>query len=188
MLRIEVDGHFHGGKPIKPWVAEIGKPSPRYGLERTFLDPMNDYRHARRAWSGNLYGKIATFPLREGRLYEVARCRGRSSKRYFAREFYLIEDRKMVERTPEEALAHADGGGAAAPLRVRESADSWVAAVTGLGTPSRLGYVLVDGVRRYRLRDGVHEVVEDGQRRLVGVRDGAILNLSDHEAMAWLAR
>lgn len=186
MLRIEVDGHFHGGRPIQPWVAEIGKPCPRYGLERSFVTPMNDWRNARRAWSGNLYGKVATYPLHEGRLYEVARARGSSSKRHLARQFYWVDRGKMHERTPDEALEIADGGGAATTLRVRESPDSWVAHVAGLGTPTRLGYVLVDGVRRYRVRDGVHEVVEDGVRRLVGIRDNVIHELTEPEALTWL--
>jgi len=81
-LRIEVDGHFHGGPPVKPWVAEITGTCPRYGLARDFIRPMNDWAGARVAWSGNTYGVIATFPLREGRLYEVQRCEGNSSKRH----------------------------------------------------------------------------------------------------------
>ena len=187
ILRIEVDGHHHGGPPIKPWVAEITGTCPRYGLQRTFITPMNDWRDARRAWSGNVYGKIATFPLREGRLYEVARARGNSSRRHLVREFYVVEGGKRVKRTPDEALSVADGGGPATLLRIQENERTWVARVAGLGTPERIGFVLVDNLRRYRLRDGVHEVVEDGVQRLVGVRDGSVTSLTDQEAMAWLA-
>lgn len=192
ILRIEVDGHHHGGPPLKPWVAEITGTCPRYGLAREFVRAMNDWRDARKAWSGNVYGKVATFPLREGRLYEIARARGRSSRRYLAREFYIVERGKRVRRTPDEALAIADGGGPATLLKVDEpgvgeSERTWVARVTGLGTPERLGFVLVDGERWYRLRVGVHEVVEAGARRLVGVRDSAVLEIDEQEAMAWLS-
>lgn len=187
ILRIEVDGHFHGGAPPKPWVAEIGAPCPRYGLQRAFVTPMNDWREARRAWSGNLYGKVATFALREGRLYEVSRCRGTSSRRHVVREFRWVENGKLHARTPDEALAHADGGAPAHLLKVRESDATWVAEIAGLGTPSRLGFVLVDGVRRYRVRDGrVYEVVEDGAARIIGVRDGAVEELTTQEALSWL--
>ncbi|HEU4732408.1 MAG TPA: hypothetical protein VFT22_31150 [Kofleriaceae bacterium] len=55
MLRIEVDGHFHGGPPPKPWVARIHGPSEQYGLAREFIRAMNDWKDAHRAWSGNLW-------------------------------------------------------------------------------------------------------------------------------------
>ena len=188
ILRIEIDGHNKGrSTPLRPWVAEITGTSSLYGLSREFIRGMTDWKGARRAWSGNIYGRVATFPLREGRLYEVARARGSSSRRHLAREFCLVEDGKRRELMPDEALAIADGGGPATALIVRESGQTWVAKVDGLGTPECLGFVLVDGTRRYRLHDGVHEVVEAGARRLVGVRDGAVVALTEQEAMAWLA-
>lgn len=68
---------------------------------------LRDYRNAHVAWSGNVYGVVATFALWEGRLYEVARCRGRPSKRVFVREFFFVEGGKMHERTADEALSYA---------------------------------------------------------------------------------
>ena len=202
MLRLEVDGHFHGGPPVKPWVARIGLPSERWGLEREFIQPMNDWKSARRANSGNLYGVVATFVLREGELYEVQRCRGNSSKRHVVREFRWIEGGKQHERTPDEALAWAEAQAEpkradepAVVLRVRETQDRpWVAEVTGIGTPKRLGFV-VDasaGERRYRVREGhLYEVREidarDRERRsIVQAVSGSLVYLSQEEAFAWL--
>ncbi len=189
ILKIEIDGHFHGSSDVpKPWVAEIGKPCPRYGLERTFVQTMNDWSGARRAWSGNVYGRVAHFPLRDGKLYEVSRCRGNSSKRYVAREFVAIERGKRVEVTADEALARADGGKPSVLCRVPEDRDnaSWVAQVTGLGTPPRLGWVVVGESRHYRLRSGLFEVVERERRRFVASDGQSIEALSEKEALAWL--
>lgn len=191
ILKIEIDGHFHGSSDVpKPWVAEIGGTCPRYGLKREFVQTMNDWAGAHRAWSGNIYGRVAHFPLRDGNLYEVSRCRGKSSKRYVAREFVAVEGGKRVALTPDEALARSDGGGHAATHRIPEDLDdtSWVAEVTGLGTPRRLGFVVVDGSRRYRLRAGLHEVVERDSRRFVASDGQAIQTLSEKEAVAWLSQ
>lgn len=191
ILKIEIDGHFHGSSDVpKPWVAEIGKPCPRYGIERSFVQTMNDWSGARRAWSGNVYGRVAHFPLREGNLYEVSRLRGKSSKRYVSREFVAIEQGKRVELTPDEALARADGGGAAALCRLPEDlkGTSWIAEVTGLGTPRRLGFVVVDGHRRYRLHAGLYEVVEREARRFVASDGQSLQPLSEKEAVTWLSQ
>jgi hypothetical protein len=187
LYRIEIDGHFHGGPPPRTWVAEIGGTDTRFGLQRTFVQPLNDWARAHRAWSGNVYGVVSTFPLRNGRVYEVGRCRGKPSKRYFAREFCRVEGRHMESITPEEALAHADGGGPATLLHVDESTETWTARVKGLGTPVRLGFVLTNSQRTYRLREeGVYEVVECGRRRLVGMRDGLVHELAEQEALRWI--
>lgn len=113
LLQIEEDGHIHGHRPPKPWVAEITGLHERYGLSRVFVKGLRDYRDARVAWSGNTYGVVATFPLRDGRLYEVSRCEGKSSKRLVTRRFYLVEDGQMHEKTPEEVLAWLHGEKAA---------------------------------------------------------------------------
>lgn len=189
VMKIEIDGHFHGSADVpKPWVAQIGAPCPRYGLERTFVQTMNDWSEARRAWSGNVYGRVAHFPLRDGNLYEVSRLRGTSSSRHVAREFVVIEHGKRVALTPEEALARADGGRQAAPLRIPEDTErtSWVAEIAGLGTPRQLGFVVVDGSRRYRLRAGLHEIVQRGTRRFASSDGRDIKALSETEAFAWL--
>lgn len=196
LLRIEVDGHFHGGEPVKPWVARITGTDAKYGLARDFIRPMNDWRDAHKAWSGNVYGVVATFPLRDGNMYEVQRCRGNSSKRHVVREFVWIDGGRQHKRTPEQALAHAEGDdGPAAIVELHDSDPDdlpYVAHVKGLGTPERLGFVLVDGERRYRLRDGrlyeVHSV--DGRDAHRGpfavVQNGRVVSMPEKEALAWL--
>lgn len=107
ILKIEEDGHLHGGPAPRPWCAEITGLDPKYGLARSFVKALRDYKDAHRAWSGNVYGVIAHFPLHEGKLYEVSRLRGRPSKRYVSREFIFVEGGEMREKTPDEALAIA---------------------------------------------------------------------------------
>lgn len=190
LLRIEIDGHFHGSPEVpKPWVAEITGPDPKFGLSRKFLDPMNDWTDAHRACSGNLYGRVAQFALRDGNLYEVSRLKGRASKRYVAREFIAVKNCKRVGVEPEEALARVDGGGQACIVEIPEDRDgtSWVSEVTGLGTPSRLGFVVVDSVRKYRCRDGIYELVERGDRRLIHVRDMSVRPVTEREAITLLS-
>lgn len=193
MLSIEIDGHFHGGKPLRPWAARITGPCQKYGLAREFVEPLNEWRDARTTWSGRTYGVVANFPLREREMYEIGRCRGKSSKRYFAREFYWVESGEMEKRSPDDALAWAEGVDrpelAASPavmLPVRE--DAAVAEVVGVGTPRAMGFVLVDGQRRYRLHEGrIYEVDEADFRRLVTVRHGAVAPINPMEALRWLA-
>lgn len=116
ILKIELDGHFHGSPDVpRPWVAQITGADPKYGLARTFVDAKNDWSQASRARSGNIYGRVACFPLRDGNLYEVQRCRGSSSKRHVVREFLAIEGGKRVPLEPLEALARLDGGGSVPP-------------------------------------------------------------------------
>lgn len=189
ILSIEIDGHFHGSADVpKPWVAHVGGPCPKWGLERKFVKAMNDWADAKRAWSGNIYGVTARFPLRDGNLYEVSRLRGSSSKRRVAREFIAIERGKQLKLEPLEALARVDGGGDAAVLSIGEDRDgrSWVARVTGLGTPARLGFVVDGSERLYRVRDGLYEVVDREQQWFAGVRGGRIMRLSQREALSWL--
>lgn len=107
ILKIEEDGHLNGGPPPRPWCAEITGLDPKFGLARTFVKALRDYADAHRAWSGNVYGVVAHFPLHEGKLYEVSRLRGRPSKRHVSREFVFVENGAMVDRTADEALAYA---------------------------------------------------------------------------------
>lgn len=192
MLRIEVDGHFHGGEPPRPWVARILGPCPKYGLAREFVRPLNDWKDARRAWSGNLYGVVATFPLRDGAMYEVSRLRGTSSNRHVAREFCWMEAGERLKRSPDEALEWAERDDRPAiVLSIRESEDPpWVAEVRGLGTPRRLGFVLVDGQRRYRLHEECLYEVRESESAIgfVAVIGGEQTTMSSQEAIAWLER
>jgi hypothetical protein len=121
VLTIEIDGHFHGSSDVpRPWVATILGTDPKYGLRREFVRAMTDWKDAHVAWSGNVYGREARFLLRDGNLYEVSRLRGKSSKRYQAREFLAVEGRKRIKLEPEEALARVDGLGECATLRIPE--------------------------------------------------------------------
>lgn len=195
LYEIECDGHLHGGTAPKPWVARIDGPDEKYGLRRDFVKALNDFRDAGASMSGRVYGVVARFPMRAGHLYEVSRLRGRSSKRHVAREFYWLgEDLKLEELTPVEALARmGDHDDDVAPVVHRlpeaEGPASWVAEVTGLGMPTRLGWV-VDGARRiYVLRDDrIYEECDNGCRRLVLVRAGRIAQVTEQEALEWLRR
>src|SRR5690606_30340672 len=135
MLKIEIDGHFHGSSNVpRPWVARIDGPDPKYGLAREFVQPMNDWESAHRSCRGNVYGVVAHFPMRRGHLYEVSRLRGRSSKRHVAREFGWLGDGKLEPLDPEDALDRI----ADAPGVSWQTDDEGPAAaeVRGLGYPS----------------------------------------------------
>jgi hypothetical protein len=187
-LKIEIDGHFHGGEAPRPWVAHITGTSPKYGLAREFLKPMNDWKDAHKACSGNVYGVVSHFALREGNLYEVSRCRGRSSKRYVAREFGVVRGRKLVLLEPVEALALVEKHQDQVNLYELPDVEPFprVSEVTGLGTPRPMGFVVEGGKRRYRLRVGcIYERLtadEDSRRFLISERDG-VKPISENGAM-----
>ena len=171
VLRIEVDGHFHGGPPVRPWVARIEGPSARWGLRRTFDQPHNDWAEASVSWRGNVYGVVATFTLRDGAMYEVARCRGRGSRRHVLREFFWLDAGERRPRDPDEVLRWVIAiDGPASILRVREDVEPapWVMRV---GAVRREGFVLVGDWRRYLLRDGTPYEVHERDRRRVVVAD-----------------
>lgn len=190
VLKIEIDGHFHGGAPVKPWVAEIIGLCPRYGVKRVFLDRMTDWKHAKAAWSGNVYGRVAHFALRDGRVYEVQRTKGKPSKRRVVREFFAVEGDERVELSAHEVLTRVVGEGPTVSLRcgAEQSSDTWIAHITRLGTPERIGYVGEGGTRHYRLLpDRLYEVMDHGARKLVfSAPDDLLTELSDREALAWL--
>ena len=79
-------------------------------------------------------------------------------------------------------------------LRVRETDEPrpFVAHVTGLGTPAQLGFVVVDGYRHYRLREGrLYELAGEApacRERFAAVEGGRVCGLSEREALAWLAK
>lgn len=189
MLKIEIDGHFHGSRDVpRPWVARICGPDPRYGLARDFVQPLNDWESAHRACSGNVYGVVAHFPLRDG-LYEMSRLRGRSSKRYVSREFLRIHDGKRSALEPREVLQRVSGAEAGAEYRIDEGdGPRWVAQIRGLGTPDRMAWIVQGKRRSYWLPSGhLYEVRVDDRRWFVGVDDeGEIEKLNEREAFAWL--
>lgn len=187
ILRIEIDGHFHGSPEVpKPWVAEITGVDARYGLARKFVDRLNDWRGAKRAWSGNAYGVVAAFPLREGRLYEVSRLRGSSSKRHVAREFIRVLDGKIEKVEVAKALAIAERYDGPAVEHWAPDGTA-IALVRGLGAPQPLGFVLRDDRRLFRLRPGeLHEIVTDEDRQLALVRNERLRTISQADALRWL--
>lgn len=187
ILRIEVDGHFHGSADVpKPWVAQIDGVDAKYGLARTFVDRLNDYRGASRARSGNLYGVVAAFPLHEGMLYEVSRLRGSSSKRHVAREFFRVEGGQLVDLEPVEALAIVEPHTGAA-LEYVVADGTRVSRVDGIGTPAVCGFVLAGrdrGDRLYRLRVGaIHEVDTGAERNLFLIRERDVERISQADAL-----
>lgn len=107
ILKIEEDGHFHGGEPDKSWCAEITGLDPKYGLARSFVGALRDYKETHVSMRGRVYGIVSHYPLHEGHIYEVKRYRGKSSKRYVSREFVTVKDGEIVDLTAEEAMAKA---------------------------------------------------------------------------------
>lgn len=192
MLRIEIDGHFHGSPNVpKPWVARIDGIHPKYGLDRSFVQKLNDWKGAKRACSGNLYGVVSHFPLRAGNLYEVCRLRGKSSKRYVAREFLRVpDDGKPEPIEPIDALALVEGhDDEVAILRLPDDPDRppAVRELDGIGSGHVGGWVTIDFSRHYRLRHGrLYEVIEQGERRLV-LGGARVQQLEQKEALQWLA-
>jgi hypothetical protein len=191
MLRIEIDGHFHGSKDVpRPWVAKITGISAKFGLAREFVDPMNDWRDASKAWSGNTYGVVATFPLRDGNIYECSRTRGNPSKRHVVREFYAIEGGKRLKIEPEDALGRTIDITDAVVFDVAEDPDSppWVAEVTRVGSTAKQGFVLIDRERRYLLRRKAMYEVKDsnGLRLIVTDQSARVSTLTQLEALEWL--
>lgn len=187
MLRIEVDGHCRGGPPIKPWVARIIGPDAKYGLAREFVNPMQDWAHARRAWSGNLYGVVSTFPLRDGHLYEIHRAEGNPSKRHATRAFYALSAGELSEVSTELALRRVAGDSAGVVLTVREWPERTL--VTDLSDDAGIiGYAVVGMKRMYWLREGhtydVRDVdARDADRsRVLRVVDG---RLHSEEVASW---
>jgi hypothetical protein len=184
MLEIEIDGHFHGTPRVpKPWVARIDGPDPKYGLAREFISPFNDWENARRAHSGNIYGRVANFPLRRGHIYEVSRLEGRPSKRHIIREFAWLGDDELEILDPEDVLDRvADTGTPGVSLETDDGGDP-VGQVHGLGYPLPMPWIVRDNRRLFRL--GEHQVYTHADR-LLGVRDDEIVELDQEEAWSWL--
>lgn len=192
MLRIELDSHYHGSSDVpRPWVARVDGPDPKFGLRREFVRAMNDWANAGVSWRGRTSGVVATFPLRHGPIYEVSRLRGRSSKRYLAREFVRVVDNRVELLDPMSVLAEIDGsaGVDGRELRLRDEPGTRVGEVRGLGAPVALAWVATDGWRRFRLCVGrLYEVSETDRVRLMVVERDEIRTVTQQEALSWLAR
>jgi len=189
LYEVEVDGHFHGGRPVRPWVARVSGPCARYGLVREFLEPKNEWSAAHRTWSGRTYGVVATWHLRPG-LYEAQRCRGKPSRRRVVREFFRVTPSGAREDLDAEDLLDAvRSGGDGVTLRLREDREDppRVGEVIGLGAPAPVGFVLRDGERVYRLREGgVFEVTLVGVAQLYVVAGQVTAPVTQHQALALL--
>lgn len=100
ILKIPIPGQVRGGSPPRPWVAMIEGLCGRFGLRRRFIKPLNDFSNATCAGSGNIYGVVAHFALRDGELYEVSGYRDG----YLCREFLAIDEGQRVDLPREEAI------------------------------------------------------------------------------------
>jgi hypothetical protein len=190
MLRIEVDGHCRGGPPIKPWVARIRGADAQYGLGREFVQPMQDWAQARRAWSGNLYGVVSTYPLRDGCLYEVHRAEGTPSQRHATRSFYELSAGRLEHIETIALLQRVADGAPGASLSVREFPGRTL--VTDLAEDAGVvAYAVVGQKRIYWLREGraydVRDVdARDADRcRVLRVTGG---RLCSEDVAAWPSR
>jgi hypothetical protein len=103
ILRIKVEDCGHNRR-LRPWVAELVGACPRRTFRRSFVRPFYDWSEARRTMSGRVFGVVATFALRDGRLYEVSRHRGRASRRRVVREYCRTDGGQLVEVDREEVL------------------------------------------------------------------------------------
>jgi len=95
----------------------------KFGPVQRFVQ-LEERSETRQSKSGNIYGAIAHFPLREGRLYEVQCCRGDSSKRCVVREFTRMVDGKTVlARAPKTLCRLSKSGQPSAIHRMPEDRD-----------------------------------------------------------------
>lgn len=188
MLKIEIDGHFHGGPPVRPWVARLTGADPKFGVRRDFVDPLRDWRDAHQAMSGRLYGITCVWMLSAG-VYEVSRTRGKPSKRYVSRETLAIDERGKRRSVSEiEALQAIDGqpdGG----IKYLVPEGTSVSRVVGLGTPEALPWLARGGERIYRLQPHrLYERASEGRRAFLATSQDAVERLSEKEALAWISR
>ena len=78
----------------------------KFGPVQRFVQ-LEERSETRQSKSGNIYGAIAHFPLREGRLYEVQCCRGDSSKRCVVREFTrMVDGKRFLLEHPRLSVAY----------------------------------------------------------------------------------
>jgi len=127
--------------------------------------------------------------LRPG-LYEAQRCRGKPSRRRVVREFFRVTPSGAREDLDAEDLLDAvRSGGDGVTLRLREDREDppRVGEVIGLGAPAPVGFVLRDGERVYRLREGgVFEVTLVGVAQLYVVAGQVTAPVTQHQALALL--
>lgn len=89
-----------------PRVAEIVGSDEVYGLAYERVRPMYDWSKARRSIAGRIHGVVATFALREGRMYEVYRCRGTGPRREPVTEHWWTESAELHRRTIEDVMLY----------------------------------------------------------------------------------
>lgn len=95
-------GYTAGYKTHRPWVAKVTGRDDVYGLEREFLDHLNDYD---KATKNTRRGVLWWFILDDGFLYQVQENVGsQRHRRYFAK----VDDGLVVEVDQEEANAWLD--------------------------------------------------------------------------------
>lgn len=97
--RIPFEQRAHALSPRRPWVARIAGPCPRFGLARTFLTGLKDYRDANSHGSRGVY---LTFVLYPGAVHEVHELlTWHKERRYYCH----VVDGKIVELTAEQVAA-----------------------------------------------------------------------------------
>lgn len=99
LLEHRVD-HLRGERPPREWVARIDGLDARFGLARTFVEPMRDWSASkrRRPWHGL---RLVWF-LEQPALYEVALCEGKGKRRAWLRSFRWLDGGEWTTWTPEQ--------------------------------------------------------------------------------------
>lgn len=191
MYQITLDGTWHGSRVVpKTWVARIDGTHEVMGLDREFITPKNDWAGAKVTGKGNRYGVVATFPLRDGHIYEAHRARGTASRRAMVREYFWLEGGEVQELDDAEALDKIQGYASTLTWRMRDNPEDrpTIAEVLPGGRRNVLGWTISEDARRcFCLRDGLHQVHEKGRTYWCLVTDGDDTELTDEEAAAWLA-
>lgn len=193
ILSTRVPRHRMGGRRPRPWVARITGPDSEYGLRRQFVKPMTDWRHAHRAISGNLTGLTVSFALRENAMYEVA-CwfaEGPLGKWEWSRHFTWLDSGGFERVSHEEIMDWVQGdSGSVSTLELIESDPDHPPRVFSLlrgGVPRELGWASNGARRVYRLAPGLFEIDERDARRLVMSGGSKLSQVTEEEALAWLA-
>lgn len=93
---------------VRPWVARIIGTSPKFGLERRFVEVLTDYSGSSRSCAGRLRGVVYAFPLRVGWVVEAQHYRRTRSKRHLTRYFAVVRAGGLEELSAETVAAWAE--------------------------------------------------------------------------------